>query len=233
MKNGSTKRLFASYCVVSLLTIILGLAGQLTGPAVSGADAAEVVPVGPAYGAEYGEWSARWWQWAISIPVATNPILSDGNVDCTLGQTGNVWFLAGNFGGVSVRTCTIENKPLFFPVFNFVAFDPFPNETILDLRKQVEAPIDAATGLSVEIDGAAAPNPFDFRVQSPVFQVVIPPQQPPGQSFLIGRGVHPTMVTDGYWMLVKPLGAGTHTVRIEATAPGFSLDVTYNLTVTE
>ena len=143
MQNGTKKGLFAKYCLVALFTILLGFVGQITGPTVPAAEAAGVVPAGPAYGAEYGEWSARWWQWAISIPVPVNPILSDGPVDCTLGQTGNVWFLAGNFGGKSNRTCTIQDKPLFFPVFNFVAFDPFHYETILDLRKQAAPSIDA------------------------------------------------------------------------------------------
>jgi hypothetical protein len=52
-----------------------------------------------AYGNTWGEWSARWVQWALSIPAATNPILDPDGENCELGQSGSVWFLAGTGGG--------------------------------------------------------------------------------------------------------------------------------------
>jgi hypothetical protein len=50
------------------------------------------------FGKIYGEWSAAWWQWAVSIPASESPVLltdDDLNFDCSLGQHGPVWFLAG------------------------------------------------------------------------------------------------------------------------------------------
>ena len=35
----------------------------------------DIIPVNEnAYGNTYGEWSAQWWQWALSIPAANSPI---------------------------------------------------------------------------------------------------------------------------------------------------------------
>src|SRR5262245_29132534 len=45
------------------------------------------------YGLTYGEWSAKWWQFVLSIPAPNNPLLRDDK--CTVGQTGRVWFLTG------------------------------------------------------------------------------------------------------------------------------------------
>ena len=58
------------------------------------------------HGKTYGEWSAQWWQWVRSIPDPdghSNPLTSSEQVDCTIGQAGSVWFLAGTTGGAPVR----------------------------------------------------------------------------------------------------------------------------------
>src|SRR5690349_1562093 len=95
------------------------------------------------YGASYGEWSARWWEWALSIPAAQNPVLEQNGANCGIGQVGNVWFLAGSFSGNPVtRACTLPaGKPIFFPLINAAGFDPQGNETILDLRINYAAPL--------------------------------------------------------------------------------------------
>lgn len=76
-------------------------------------------PCSRPYGLTYGEWSARWWQWIESIPKATNPNLDTTGADCAQGQTGPVWFLAGDFGGTVVRHCTIPTGvSVLFPVID-------------------------------------------------------------------------------------------------------------------
>src|SRR3972149_2756089 len=77
-----------------------------------------VLPVNSnSYGMTYGEWSARWWQWALSMPVDKNPLLD--TADCSKGQSGKVWFLAGTFGGSVERKCTMPaEKAILFPIIN-------------------------------------------------------------------------------------------------------------------
>jgi hypothetical protein len=45
----------------------------------------------------YEQWTAKWWQWAFSIPANMNPIGDKTGVDCAINQSGQVWFLA-DFG---------------------------------------------------------------------------------------------------------------------------------------
>src|SRR2546430_829456 len=66
--------------------------------------AAGVIPPRTRVGGQtYGQWSAKWWQWALeSQNVSSNPVVAQAGtasapqaVDCTMGQSGNVWYLAG------------------------------------------------------------------------------------------------------------------------------------------
>jgi hypothetical protein len=40
------------------------------------------------YNLTYGEWTARWWQWAYSIPKNINPSYDDTGKHCSEGQSG-------------------------------------------------------------------------------------------------------------------------------------------------
>src|SRR5262249_39140054 len=75
-----------------------------------------VQPNSNEFGNTYGEWSARWVQWLFSIPEDKNPALDSTGANCDVGQTGQVWFLAGTFGDPAVRKCTIPSgQDLLFP----------------------------------------------------------------------------------------------------------------------
>src|ERR1700737_919909 len=98
--------------VIGIAGVILGLtSGSALALADSDGKFEVVQPNSVEFGNTYGEWSARWWQWLVSIPAATNPNLTSGTVDCTLGQSGQVWFLGGSFGDKPsyTRSCTIES----------------------------------------------------------------------------------------------------------------------------
>src|SRR5437660_12901041 len=77
-----------------------------------------IPPQARAHGLSYGEWGAQWWRWAYSFPLAQFPPSQSGEGDCSLGQSGPVWFLAGTVGqGPVTRSCTIPTgKALFFPI---------------------------------------------------------------------------------------------------------------------
>ena len=77
-----------------------------------------IPPHARAHGLSYGEWGAQWWRWAYSFPLDQFPPLQSGELDCSLGQSGSVWFLAGTLGqGPVTRSCTIPmGKAVFFPI---------------------------------------------------------------------------------------------------------------------
>jgi hypothetical protein len=231
MKSGT------KYYVVAVFTMLLGFIGQTASPLAPIASAASqqqnVIEIST-FGATYGEWTARWWQWALSIPEAVNPILDTTGENCAQDQVDDVWFLAGTFSDDPVtRVCTIPaEKSIFFPLINRVALLPFGNETLLDLRRLAGDFIDTVTFLEATIDDKKVQDLFSFRVRSPSFTVIAPPDGvlPPGQTKVPGNT--DPLVSDGFWLLLSALSKGSHVIHFRAeTSDGSMQDVTYTLSI--
>jgi hypothetical protein len=191
------------------------------------------------FGTTYADLAGEWWIWAGQFPLADNPILEDGDVDCSRGQEGKIWFLAGNFGGgfgeanPAVRTCRIPSgKALFFPIANSLFWVPDDGPTVEDARRLANNQVNTFTALDVDIDGVAVQDPFAYRAQSPPGGFSLP-FGPLLADFGYGPDPDPRgpAVADGYWILVSPLARGDHEIHITSSAPGFTLDVTYLVTV--
>ena len=184
-------------------------------------------------GKTMGQWSARWWQWALSIPADSNPILEG---DCNQNQRGSVWFLAGNAGGVSSRECTVpKGKFIFFPLVNAV-FPNFPGEdfSVEEKRIALDEFIGSACNLSATVDGIPVvfDNPF-IRTQSPTFPVMFIEDN----IYELPTGwIDTETVADGFWIMLPPLSKGEHMIHFtgavcEEGEPFFEVDVTYLITV--
>jgi hypothetical protein len=188
--------------------------------------------------------SFEWWQWVNSIPGSVNPMLDSTGENCAVGQHGDTWFLAGNWTGTEVtRTCVIPaNVKLFFPVLNYIGADT-PNQcgqgasrTAASFRAEADWNMDAASGLSVTLDGKSAGK--ITRVQSKVFAVSIPDDNVwvaagfcDGYPPLEG-GIYSPAVDDGYYMQLNALSVGSHTLVIQAGMGGGPLfTITYILEV--
>jgi hypothetical protein len=186
--------------------------------------------------------SAEWWQWAVSISPSNNPVLDATGGNCMVGQHGSVWFLAGNFGGTTTRTCAVpEGTVLFFPVLNSVNIDT-PNVCgqgsesipVADLRAASAAFIEGAANLSVVVDGEVVKA---HHVQSQVFAVALPEDNVFDAPCLgaglgnVPAGVYSPAVDEGFYVKLNPLDVGTHSVVFHAESGVFVADVTYNLTV--
>ncbi len=194
----------------------------------------------PAFAADdtsesFRELSAQWWQWALSIPAAVNPVSDTTGAHCMVGQRGPVWFLAGSTTGVpTVRTCTVpEGVPLFFPVINTVWINtPVCDALVLsvaELRALAARDIDGATGLSVLLNNR--PVTSLRRVRSEVFATAFPLANLFGADCLAGL-IHSPSVDDGYYVMLRSLPQGTHHLGIRGTnANGFAVDVFYTLNV--
>ena len=200
--------------------------------------AVEPIPVTQkAYGKTYPQFAASWLQWALAIPVSTNPILDDDGSYGAIGQSGKVWYLAGNTGGTTTRSLTVPSgTALFFPLVNFFWVntpelgDPaWSPEQEAYVRQLLASTIDDAQSLLLEVDGVPSATVQSLRVASRVGTCVLPAENIVSPE--ANAGPH-ECVGDGYWALLEPLKVGQHTIRFTGTLTnGFSLDVTYNLTV--
>jgi hypothetical protein len=185
------------------------------------------------YGQTIGNWGQAWWQWALNFPAATNPILQDGAVDCSVGQSGKVWFLAGNFGGISERSCTVRvGRALFFPLLNGLAWMPEDCTTVGGCRQLVsEVLIDGEVNLTCTLDGVPCVFTHEIvRAQSDPRPINFPPGSI-ATDWGYAPGPRPASISDGYWVMLDPLSRGLHTLNITAKRGEFLLDVTYNLIV--
>jgi hypothetical protein len=190
------------------------------------------------YGLTYGEWTAKWWQWAYSMTEEHSPMVDDTGRNCANNQTGPVWFLAGTGGGAVTRQCTIPaDKAILMPIINVecdTAADP--SRTEADLRSCAKADQDTVIEKEITIDGINVGNLDSYRFQSPLFNVTFPENNIAGVQPQTAEAI-----SDGFWILLEPLSPGSHEIHVKAalgdpTAVGttnFALDVRYLLTVVE
>jgi hypothetical protein len=208
------------------------------------------------YGKTYGQWSAAQWQWLYSLPANHNPLFD--TADVSTGQTGDVWFLGGTYTttatngavlGTASRNCTIpEGKALFFPIIDAESSIAEGSGTNFgELFASSQALIDHVSGLSCTVDGEAVQNIVHYRAQSPEFTWGPLPSNnvlavSSGNFGTFTNGLTSPSVADGYYMMLRPLADGSHTIHFTgainlSVANGdpfdftFQLDIIYNLTV--
>ncbi len=129
---------------VLVATIVIACFGSVA-PASAGGDRGNhtgpvvLPPNSRPYGASYGDWNARWWQWLYQTDRLSSPVFDETagtaaspvRVDCLAGQHGPVWYLGGTYLPTEFqdsppvarsevhRTCRIPaGVALFFPVLN-------------------------------------------------------------------------------------------------------------------
>src|SRR5215213_4315010 len=114
MKAITSLSRFARLCP-SRAALLFGLGLALASASLDGA---VLPPSSKPYGKTYGEWSAVWWQWALSQPVEAHPFIDDPAFDVTSGQSGSVWFLGTPFGTVTRSVTIPSGKALLIGLLN-------------------------------------------------------------------------------------------------------------------
>jgi len=227
---------------VVLLLLVVVIAGLMA--VMAGGAAAKGGPPNPpvlppnssAFGMTYEEWAAKYWQWAFALPGdETHPFNAEGVMDCSLGQQGNVWFLAYPGGGWPAGTISQEREceipvgnALFFPVVNLVCTTYEDGDTVEDLIGCANFISDFNYPLSVKIDGRDVPNLESYEIISVPFNIG-PLPDPNMYGWPVGwegLGVSP-----GYYLLMPPLSKGDHTVEFsgQVYAPDFGVDWTFDV----
>jgi hypothetical protein len=190
------------------------------------------------YGATYGEWTATWWQWFLSMPTNDNPINDQTGELCDSNQDGPVWFLTGSGGGQAVRSCEIPaGKAVLIPaiIVECSYAEDSSLTTEADLRACAKSDQDLVTDVWATINGMDLPDEDVYRVDSPLFDLtfiannVISAPEGPTQS-----------VSDGFWVFLKPLPPGSYDLHVGGVLADYTVtspitfveDSTYHLTIT-
>jgi hypothetical protein len=208
-------------------------------PAVLGINQLTVFsPNSRPYGVTYGDWTAKWWQWFISMPNdKDHPFNDPTGANCGRNQAGPVWFLPGYVAGYTERTCTISGgKAILFATINnecSTAEDP-SLKTESDLKKCAVSNASYFRNFEVTVDGVPIKDLEKYNVVSPLFNVTFP------EHPIFTAHVGPTQaVSAGDFVLLGPLSRGTHDIHFKgasvdftgAAAHNFAQDVRYKVIV--
>jgi hypothetical protein len=205
------------------------------------------------WSAHWWQWAQRV---PIGVTGDQNPLTDTTGQYCGRGQSGPVWFLAGVWGSLAgtpvSRTCYVPlGKAMLFPIVNSLwvntAWDD-PNNTETQMRdcvagkpgnvlgctgaEQVAAGLVAT--LRKEPSGEEKPIVYGVpivRTQSPVFTLSHYPVDSLWTVFGVPSWIFENgpSVSDGYWVLMPPLGRGTYVLKFSSAPAG--QDVTYRLIV--
>ncbi|MEP6574508.1 MAG: hypothetical protein ABJD11_17535 [Gemmatimonadota bacterium] len=219
-----------------------GDAGSALAPRTNAASIALAFPDNARpYGTSTVDWSVNWWRWALSAPTAVNPILDLTGADCGVGQQGPVWYLASIITGSGTRTCTIPHgKALGINLSGILNdypcpdpnFHPAPGESLQEfLTAGAKGVVDLVDGLTLTVDGQSVEGLFARRNTSRLIHFT-------GDSSLQTSidgcitGTEQSAVVDGYFIILKPLAGGSHSITFTASdTHGVMTSVTWNLVV--
>jgi hypothetical protein len=194
-------------------------------------------------GLTYGEWQAKFWQWAWSIPASDNPTIPGNEDKIATGQPKRLWFLATiSLGAPVEQHFTIpEGTALYVTVYdvewdNILCFDPDEHNTVRELRDIARSLVDEARDIRVELDGRRIENVTQYRSTSPVFYSKV------AEDDLFGctdepAGTYGPMVSDGYVLIFPPLPTGEHLIteryKVVDGATVTLVNTTWHITVKE
>ncbi|NQZ23296.1 MAG: hypothetical protein HRT53_14730 [Colwellia sp.] len=178
-------------------------------------DQSVVIPVSEQVaGKAQHEYANIWWQWANTMSDEISPVRDNDGRYCHVNQNGDVWFLAGGYGTVKIkRHCVIpQGKHIFFPIIN-MAYWPGNGvtKTCEQVKQESALNNDELYFVYVELDGHSVPNMRNNRIKSKdCFDL---------HGLLVQQKnvekVYPA-ATDGYWLMLKPLAKGLHSLKFNA-----------------
>jgi hypothetical protein len=187
----------------------------------------EIRPLPPdekAFGLTLAEWATAWFQWDNSLPMSGHPYTDTRGVSAGLGQRMPVWFLPGWPMGTSL------NRTIFIPAGYgillpgaglFLADLPghaTDEKLLTETRSVFQKWADTIQVLEVSVDGVPIADVQRYRVQTPVFTVVLPPGNWHGVPIVAGRDQRLAAAGDGFFLLLPSLPVGKHVIQVRVEA---------------
>jgi hypothetical protein len=184
-------------------------------------------PTARVQGLTYGEWSAKWWQYVLSIPDPENPLTNGTANQCGIQQIGNVGLVVFNPTLEEPIICEVPaGMMLFLDILSAecsnVEEDPFYGGDEEEMRA-------CATGhtisdLQASIDGIEVQNIDRYVHTSPLFDFTLPEDNILYTDILVGQSV-----SNGAHLMLTPLKPGAHSVHLHASIEEFEFTVDVNL----
>jgi hypothetical protein len=195
------------------------------------------------YGKSIADWTADWWSHMYSFDCANLPLNDVDGSNAGLNLDGPVIFLPGNSGGTTSRTITVPHgKALLFPLINALwdyhpscpGFELEEGQTVEEFILSQFDPVlsTMVANLSATLNSYSFTNLTNYRFTTGLYPYTV--------NTDLANCLDPCMeiadrfgLADGYWIMLKPLHYGQHTLNFHGEIPnfGFEVDVTYEITV--
>jgi len=197
------------------------------------------------FGRSIERWSELLWSYIYAQPFDRNPFFDATGELCGESQDGPVWFLPsvpGSALGTNVaRSCTIPRGTAILQQLSSIlndypcpdpSFHPAPGQSLYDfLIEQILPIFDDYSGLDVSLDGVDIVDPLSYRFTSDdLFHFRGDPSMVQFDSCVTGR--RQPGVSDGFFLMFKPMAPGPHTILIQGhDMEGVPVTVTQHLTI--
>jgi hypothetical protein len=172
------------------------------------------------YGRNYVDWTVEWWRWILGIPKRVNPVVDSSGEYTTMNQQNrDVFFLAGKLaeedGILPERSCNVSvRKSILVPVINCEAnLLEYPElKTDMGIINHVKNDEDTIVLHECYLDGKEITAE---RISSghELFEVKLVEDN----LFDVGGGGITRASVDGYWVFLKPLPRGKHTISFQGS----------------
>ncbi len=222
-RSGRARPIVAFLALMVLLALVPGVVVGVAQEAASGTEVGGVTVLPPdaeVGGAGIAEWDARFWQWSISLPEASNPSFNPEGGMCGYGQFGPVFFLPPNYTPepVTIECTAPEGTAIFVSAAGSgcttVEPPPFFGSDEQELRACAEREFAGFTDLEITINGEPVPDLASYQVSTPLFtmnfgednfygidpvvansigatQAIIIAPPPPGEYEIVASGSYP------------------------------------------
>ncbi|MDO8365946.1 MAG: hypothetical protein Q7T20_04050 [Saprospiraceae bacterium] len=192
------------------------------------------------YGQSYTNWTVSWMQRFMGFNCDKNPFVNPDNA--LFYQKGQVYFLAGlSTEGDAIKLTVPQGKAILFSLVNYINKYPCPNQPMEPkpgqslehfLRAGALKTLADVQGLSVEIDGVPISHLEAYQFTSRLFSFTGNPELASCLDVCV-TGRPQKAVTSGFYLMLKPMSKGLHTLHYRAEIPSINAaqNGTYYITV--
>ena len=206
-------------------------------------------------GSNLEDWIKAWHRWYLSIPEKRHPIFSHLSKEYERKQDQNqgklsflrqkqsaipneckekVWFLTGGYQGAITTRSFIPRGEFYIlaPLYSvWASTDEYPSlNTNAELNGFCTNEIRNVKLNNATLDGSKITSIL-FKINQP-FTVDLPPGNIIGLPLTRGQSKKAiTLVSQGYWIWLKPLSIGDHRIQLSASSPRFVTELNIALSV--
>ena len=173
------------------------------------------------------EWAEAYLQWVAAFARSNSPVSDTSGALCGQKQQGDVWFLATSDGTVPavVRDCVVPiGKTLFVPIANTLERSGSAAPDCEGMARVAANTLSQhLSQIQLTVDGQAVDDLSSHRLGT-------------GDCFALDlrqavRSTARTAVADGFYVMLRPLAAGPHTIVVGVRFDSMTMSTTYRLDV--